>query len=77
MEGTTGVVCVHTLRAELSVLGLVADEGTGDNHFFAAYENNFLASKEFFRDDGAKTTMEVVTAIDDDGLFKNHDSVLM
>lgn len=72
MEGTTGVVRVHALRAELCVLGLVADEGTRNNHLFTAHEDNFLASKEFFCDDGTETTMEVVAAIDDDGLFKNH-----
>eukprot|EP00804_Cyclotella_cryptica_P010914 CCRYP_018964-RF/>CCRYP_018964-RF protein AED:0.46 eAED:1.00 QI:0/0/0/1/0/0/2/0/153 len=73
VEGTTGVVGVHALRAELSVLGLVTDEGTGDDHFFASHEDNFLASKEFLGDDGAQTTMEMVAAINNNRFFKHHD----
>eukprot|EP00804_Cyclotella_cryptica_P010911 CCRYP_018964-RD/>CCRYP_018964-RD protein AED:0.47 eAED:1.00 QI:0/0/0/1/0/0/2/0/93 len=69
VEGTTGVVGVHALRAELSVLGLVTDEGTGDDHFFASHEDNFLASKEFLGDDGAQTTMEMVAAINNNSCF--------
>lgn len=70
------MVCVHALRAELCVLGLVADKGTRDDHFLTSHQDNFLASKEFFRDDRAETTMEVVAAVDDDGLLENHGSMM-
>lgn len=72
VEGTAGVVGIHALSTELSVLGLVADERSGDDHFFAADKDDLLTGEELLCHDGAETTVHVVTAVDDDGLFKNH-----
>jgi hypothetical protein len=72
MEGTTSRVGVHALRAELSVLGLVADKRSGDDHILATHKNNLLSSQEFLGDDGAQTTVKVVAAVNYDGLFENH-----
>jgi hypothetical protein len=76
VEGTTAVVGVHTLGTELGVLGLVADEGSGDDHFLATDKNNLLTGKEFLGHDGAKASVHVVTAVDEDGLFENHGWML-
>jgi hypothetical protein len=72
VEGTTSRVGVHALGAELSVLGLVTDERSRDNHILATDKNNLLSSQEFLGNDGAQTTVEVVAAVNDDGLFENH-----
>lgn len=76
MKGSTSGVGVHTLLAELGVLGLVADEGSGDDHFFATDEDDLLAGEEFFGDDGTEAAVEVVAAVDEDGLFENHDWIV-
>ena len=72
VEGTTARVGVHALLTELSVLGLVTDKRSGDDHILATDENNLLSSQEFLGDDGAQTTVHVVAAVNDDGLFANH-----
>jgi hypothetical protein len=72
VEGTTGGVGVHALLTELSVLGLVTDKRSRDDHVLATDKNNLLSSQEFLSDDGAQTTVHVVAAVDDDGLFENH-----
>jgi len=72
VEGTTSRVGVHALGAELSVLGLVTDKRSRDNHILATDKNNLLSSQEFLGDDGAQTTVEVVAAVDEDGLFEDH-----
>lgn len=72
MEGTSAVVGVHALGAELGVLGLVADEGTRDDHLFATNEDNLLSSEELFCHDRTEATVHVVTAVNKDGLFEDH-----
>jgi len=72
VEGTTTGVGVHALVAELGVLGLVTYERSRDDHLFATDEDDLLSGKELLGDNGAQTTIEVVTAIDDDGLFEDH-----
>lgn len=72
VERTTGGVGVHALLTELSILGLVTDKRSRDNHILATDKNNLLSSQKFLGDDGTKTTVEVVAAVNDDGLFKNH-----
>lgn len=72
MEGTTGGVGVHALLTELSVLGLVTNKRSGDDHILTTDKNNLLSSQEFLGDDGTQTTVEVVAAVNDDGLFENH-----
>lgn len=77
MEGTTTVVGVHAFSAELSVLGLVADEGARDDHFLATHKDNLLTGKEFLGHDGAEASVHVVTTVDEDGLFEDHGWILI
>ena len=72
MEGTTLGVGVHALVAELGVLGLIAYERSGDNHLLTANKNDFLSSEQLLGDDGAEAAMEMVAAVDEDGLFEDH-----
>jgi hypothetical protein len=66
------MIGVHTLGTELGVLGLVADKGSRDNHLFATNEDDLLASKELLSDDGAEASVHVITAVNEDWLFKDH-----
>jgi len=72
VEGTTTGVGVHALVAELGVLGLVTDKTSRDTHELRSDEDDLLTGKEFLGDDGRKATKEVVTAINEDGLFEDH-----
>jgi len=72
VERTTSGVGVHALLTELSILGLVTDKRSRDNHVLATDKNNLLSGQEFLGDDGTQTTVEVVAAVNDDGLFENH-----
>jgi len=75
MEGTTPGVGVHALVAELSVFGLVTHKGARDDHFLATDEDDLLTGEELLGNDGSQATHEVVTAVDEDGLFENHDEI--
>mmetsp|Transcript_511 Transcript_511/g.1212 ORF Transcript_511/g.1212 Transcript_511/m.1212 type:complete len:200 (-) Transcript_511:98-697(-) len=46
VEGTTFRIGVHVLRTELSILGLVADKGSRDDHLLATDKNNLLTSQK-------------------------------
>jgi len=72
VEGTTRRVGVHALLAELSILGLVTDDRSRDNHLLATDKDDLLSSQKFLGNDGAQTTVEVVAAVNNDGLFENH-----
>jgi len=76
VKGTAAVVGVHALGAELGVLGLVANKGAGDDHFFASDKDDLLTSEQFLCHDGAEASMHVVTAVDEDGLFEDHDWII-
>jgi len=75
VEGTTPGVGVHALVAELGILGLVTHKGARDNHLLATDEDDLLTSEELFGDDGRQATHEVITAVNEDGLFENHDEI--
>ncbi len=76
MVGSAGRVGVHSLLTKVLILGLVAHEGSGDDHLLAPDEDDFLSGEEFLGHDGTEAAVEVVAAVDDDGLFENHDFIL-
>lgn len=72
MKGTTSGIGIHSLVAELGILGLVAHKGSGDHHFLTSDKDDLLTRKELLRDNGTEPTMKVVTAVDQDGFFEDH-----
>lgn len=75
MKWSTGGIGVHALIAELLVFGLVTNKRARYHHFLAANKDNFLAGKKLLRNNGTKSSIEVVAAVDNDGLFENHDEI--
>jgi len=72
VEWTAPGVGVHALVTELSVLSLITNKGAGNDHLLATDEDNLLASEKLLGDHGTETSVKMVTAVDEDGLFKNH-----
>ncbi len=72
MVRSTCGVGIHTLLTKVLILGLVAHERAGDDHLLASDEDDFLSGKEFLGHDGTEAAVEVIAAVDDDGLFENH-----
>jgi hypothetical protein len=63
VEGTATMVGIHRLCTELSILGLVADKRSrDDHHLFATDEDDLLSSKELLcHQHGSETSMHEIS----------------
>ncbi|KAL3772703.1 hypothetical protein ACHAW5_002678 [Stephanodiscus triporus] len=77
VERAADGIRVHALLAEVLVLRLVAHEGAGDDHLLGPHEYDLLAGEELLGDDGAETAVEVIAAVDEDGLLEDHGAVFV
>lgn len=71
MKRTSCRVGIHALFQKLPVSDLVPEQTAGDGDVFSTDNHNLLSVQQFLCDNGAETTKEMVTSIDNNNLFKH------